>query len=284
MSQFSLRDSLPLTLFSTVDMQSDRGDLLRRMLESVVAFQARRSVDVKLFILLQRCDEDGFDNFKKQWPDWVKPLKQSGRMSLSAARNAMLANIEATERLQSDGVVAFPDDDAWYPDGTLDRIVDDFTADKTLDFWFSRYGMQAVSALNYEAVSPSLQKVISLASSNTIVVRSNLASQIGGFDLDLGVGAILSGGEDTDYAIRAYKAARKTLFIDAKCVGHRDPQPALKAKYYPGSLRAIAKNTTFHLTEIIALSRKLLVGGFLSLRGRMALRDYVAAITSSFAR
>jgi hypothetical protein len=284
MSQFSLKDSLPITLFSTVDMQSDRGDVLLRMLESIVAFQTRRNADVELFILLQRCNEDGFYNFKKQWPDWIKPFRQSGRVSLSEARNAMLGNVEAIERLQSDGVVAFPDDDAWYPDGTLDRIVDDFSSDETLDFWFSRYGMQAVSALNHEAISPSLQKVISLASSNTIVVRSSVASQIGGFDVDLGVGAILSGGEDTDYAIRAYKVSRKTLFIDAKCVGHRDPQPALKAKYYPGSLRAIAKNTSFHLTDIMALSRKLLVGGFLSLRGRMALRDYIAAITSSFSR
>ncbi len=278
------RDSLPITLFSTVDMQSDRDEMLRRMLESVVAFKDRSDADITLFILLQRCSDEAAAAFSAHWPEWVKAVHMPGRMSLSAARNKLLASPQAKARFARDGIVAFPDDDCWYPEGTLDRIAADFAADRQLDFWFSRYGMDAVTASGLPSTSPSLQTVISFASSNTIVVRSSIAATIGGFDEALGVGAVLSGGEDTDYAMRAFRTARKALYVDARTVGHRDPNKALKAKYYPGSLRAIAKNTGLRPSELKALTRKLLVGLTLAIRGQMPLRDYLAAVTNSFAR
>lgn len=278
------RDSLPITLFCTVDMQSDREQMLRRMLGSVVAYKARSGADVTLFILLQRSNDEVAAAFSAEWPDWIRATHMQGRLSLSAARNELLASPQAKARFARGGIVAFPDDDCWYPDGTLERIAADFAADHQLDFWFSRYGMDAAMVNGLRATAPSLQAVISFASSNTIVVHSVIAATIGGFDEALGVGAVLSGGEDTDYAIRAFRAARKALYIDAPTVGHRDPNKALKAKYYPGSLRAITKNTGLRPSELKALARKLLVGLTLVLRGQMLLRDYIAAVTNSFAR
>lgn len=276
---------LPITLFSTTDMQSGRDDDIVRMLGSVEAFKQRNpDVDVVLFFLLQRCDAATAERFIANGPAWAQVSAIPDRWSLSAARNMLLTGENARRRLALNGIVAFPDDDCWYPEDTLDTIHDAFSTDPSLDFWFCRYGMEPRSAASFPATQPRLQTVISFASSNTIVLRSALAARIGGFDEQLGVGATLSGGEDTDYAMRAFQGARKSAYIDARCIGHRDPNKALKAKYYPGSLRAIAKNVRTRPSEIQALGRKVLVGSLLAARSQMSWRDYFSALTRAFAR
>ncbi len=276
---------LPITLFSTTDMQSGRDDDIVRMLGSVEAFKQRNpDVDVVLFLLLQRCDAATAERFIANGPAWAQVSAIPDRRSLSAARNMLLTGENARRRLALNGIVAFPDDDCWYPEDTLDTIHDAFSTDPSLDFWFCRYGMEPRSAASFPATQPRLQTVISFASSNTIVLRSALAARIGGFDEQLGVGATLSGGEDTDYAMRAFQGARKSAYIDARCIGHRDPNKALKAKYYPGSLRAIAKNVRTRPSEIQALGRKVLVGSLLAARSQMSWRDYFSALTRAFAR
>lgn len=276
---------LPITLFSTTDMQSGRDDDINRMLGSVEAFRLRNpDVDVVLFLLLQRCDTSTAERFIADGPAWARVSAIPDRRSLSAARNTLLTGEDAKRRLAFNGIVAFPDDDCWYPEDTLDTIHKAFVSDPSLDFWFCRYGMEPRSAASFTATEPRLQTVIFFASSNTIFLRGPLAAGIGGFDEQLGVGATLSGGEDTDYAMRAFQGARKAAYVDARCIGHRDPNKALKAKYYPGSLRAIAKNVRTRPSEIQALGRKLLVGSLLAIRGQMPWKDYVSALTRAFAR
>lgn len=273
-----------LTLFSTADMLSGRDELVVRMINSVAAYQSRSSSDVRLFILLQRCSPETEQKFRDAQPEFVVVSSIPDRISLSAARNRLLHSREARDRLLRKGIVGFPDDDCWYPDGTLDAISSAFRNDETLDFWFCRYGMSPVSAERSTAVVPGLQSVISFASSNTIFMRQNIVLTLVGFDEVLGVGARVSGGEDTDYAIRAYQKARGSSFVDNICVGHRDPDKTLKAKYYPGSLRAIAKNTRARPAEIYALGRKLLVGGLLTMNGQLQVSGYVSAIAGALAR
>ncbi len=278
------RTALPVTLFSTTDMQSGRSDDIARMIASIEAFRKRNpAVDLTLFLLLQRCDAGAAENFIASGPSWAQISFLPDRRSLSAARNMLLTGEDARGRLALNGIVAFPDDDCWYPEDTLDTIHRAFSTDPSLDFWFCRYGMEPRSAATFTATRPRLQTVISFASSNTIFLRGPLAARIGGFDEQLGVGAALSGGEDTDYAIRAFQEARKAAYVDARCIGHRDPNKALKAKYYPGSLRAIAKNVRTRPSEIQALGRKLLVGSLLAARGQMPWKDYVSALTRAFA-
>jgi hypothetical protein len=276
--------ALSLTLFSTADMLSGRDELVVRMINSVAAYRSRGFSDVRLFILLQRCSPEAEQKFRDAQPDFVSVSSIPDRISLSAARNRLLRSTEARDRLLRKGIVGFPDDDCWYPDGTLDAISNSFRIDGTLDFWFCRYGMSPVSAGNTPAVVPRLQSVISFASSNTIFMRQDVVLKLVGFDELLGVGARLSGGEDTDYAIRAYQKARGSSFVDNICVGHRDPDQTLKAKYYPGSLRAIAKNTRARPSEIYALGRKLLVGCFLTMNGKLQVSDYMSAVAGALAR
>jgi hypothetical protein len=237
-------------------------------------------IDVALFLLMQRCTPERSQELRESLPDWVRLQSIETQISLSKARNRMLAADMAGADIDDNDIVGFPDDDCWYPDGTLKTIHQAFDSDQNLDFWFCRYSSQPQSASGANPVSPQLQAVISRASSNTIFLRGRVAKAIGGFDEELGVGARLAGGEDTDYAIRAFQQARKSLFLDIAAIGHRDPDKRFRAKYYPGALRAISKNTRARMADLQALTRKLLVGVLLILRGQMPAKTYLFALAN----
>ena len=268
--------SASLILISTSDMQSGRQAHLDRMVASVRVFaEANADISVKLVLLLQRCDDEKLQAAKAAFPEWVSIVATSERMSLSKARNLLLSEIGAMGEAD---VVCFPDDDCWYPQATLEAIWKAFATNRALDFWFCRYSSDPTSAADVASHRPSLQETISRASSNTIVVRGRVANAIGGFDEGLGVGARLTGGEDTDYAIRAFYAAKDRLFVDAAAVGHRDPDIRFRATYYQGSLKAITRYSLKSFAAFTAACRKFAVGGWYVLSGHMPLRSYLGAI------
>lgn len=270
-----------LVLISTSDALSPRNTELTRMVASIKAHvETAPGIDVALFLLMQRCTPERSQELRESLPDWVRLQSIETQISLSKARNRMLAADMAGADIDDNDIVGFPDDDCWYPDGTLKTIHQAFDSDQNLDFWFCRYSSQPQSASGANPVSPQLQAVISRASSNTIFLRGRVAKAIGGFDEELGVGARLAGGEDTDYAIRAFQQARKSLFLDIAAIGHRDPDKRFRAKYYPGALRAISKNTRARMADLQALTRKLLVGVLLILRGQMPAKTYLFALAN----
>lgn len=258
-------------------MLSDRGEHLSRMVGSVEAFIARNpDVDVTLFLLLQRCDEEKLAAARAAYPGWIRFDAIGHRVSLSKARNMLLGKV--VNDLADEDILCFPDDDCWYPLGTLSAVCDAFREDDVLDFWFCRYGSQPQSAADFSPRLPSLQDTISRASSNTIFVRGRIAKAIGGFDEALGVGARLMGGEDTDYAIRAHYAARNRLYVDAPVVGHRDPDLKFRTTYYPGSLKAVTRHALKSSAGLTAASRKVAVGAWYVLSGRMPFKNYLGAL------
>jgi len=270
-----------LILISTSDALSPRSAELTRMISSIDAYVASGpGLDVTLFLLMQRCTPERQRDLRESLPAWVRLESVATQISLSKARNRMLAADMAGADIDDNDIVGFPDDDCWYPAGTLQTIHQTFDADPALDFWFCRYSSDPRSAAGAAAVSPQLQTVISRASSNTILLRGRVARAIGGFDEELGVGARLAGGEDTDYAIRAFQTARKSAFLDMAAIGHRDPDKRFRAKYYPGALRAISKNTRGRMADLQALTRKLLVGFWLILRGQMPAKTYLFALAN----
>lgn len=267
-------------MISTSDMLSDRRKYLARMVGSVQSFVNRNpDAAVTLFVLLQRCDGEKLAAARAALPAWVRLDAIADRVSLSKARNMLIG--KAVQALAEDDILCFPDDDCWYPAGTLETVRAAFAGEGDLDFWFCRYGAEPVSAAAFPARCPSLQDTISRASSNTIFVRGRIARGIGGFDEHLGVGATLMGGEDTDYAIRAHYAARNRRFVDAPVVGHRDPDLKFRTAYYPGSLKAIARHGLRSAAGFAAASRKVAVGAWYVLSGRMPFRHYLGALRAA---
>jgi hypothetical protein len=271
-----------VNLFSTANLSSGRSDVLARMIASVAAAaRARANIDVRLLILLQGCDSAPADLLSEEEARLVTLLTAPGLVSLSAARNLLLAEGRRLGWMAGDEIVAFPDDDCWYPEGALPYIHDAFSARSDLDLWFCDYASAPVpmdGALERDA---SVHDVLRRASSNTMVFRSAVARQVGAFDLDLGVGARLNGSEDTDYALRAFALSRRTRFLPLPCIGHRDRNTAIRAKYYPSGLMVIARHARQVPALRGALVRKLAVGSALVARGELKPRAFAGALRTA---
>jgi hypothetical protein len=266
-------------LFSTTDVSSGRSGHLQRMIEGLeTARNTDPSLDIRLFLLLQKCPSD-FD--KTGFPAWVTVRSIENQISLSAARNRLTSEVISGNLMADAAIYAFPDDDSWYPPNLLKLVAQAFGEDTNLDFWFCRYSSTPRTLANLKAEKPLLQQVISRASSNTIFFRGTLLQQLRSFDESLGVGATLNGGEDTEYAIRAFYAARKALFTDAPLVGHRDPDPGLRPKYFPGTLKAIAKHRNLSAPGRLAYVRKLAVGAALVAKGQMTASAFINAVRNT---
>jgi len=268
-----------VVLISTTDHRNAPPGILDRMLASVQeAARARPDLRIRHALLLQNCTPAERDRRLADLPAFVIAESVEGRLSLSAARNKLLMNLAKSDAIGADSIVAFPDDDCWYPPDTLPLIVGLFETDPTLDLWFCRYASRPmpVSAMSAERRARA-RDVVRSASSNTIFVRGRIARAIGRFDANLGVGTPNLGGEDTDFALKAHALARTSRFCDAALIGHRDPQPALRARYYPGSLLVLGRHAATSFPLMLEYLRKIAIGFVLLLRGELSWRAFIAA-------
>jgi hypothetical protein len=277
---------MDIVLISTCDMQGGRPQVLQRMIASVAEIDPPLRQRVRLFLLLQRCSNEALAAFAGTVPEFVKLDACPGRLSLSAARNRLLSRALDEPLAWQQVLVAFPDDDAWYPAGTLEAIVKEFASDERLDFWFCRYSSAPVSASDPSlppSRSPSLSDCVRRGSSNTIFLRGDVAKRIGGFDENLGVGTKNGSAEDTDVAIKALALARRSAYLDAAAVGHRDPNPALRGPYYRGTLVTLARYAGVVGGVYREFIRKLAIGCYLILSRDITPRQYLSSVRNALA-
>lgn len=270
-----------ILFITTTDALGGRSADLERLLTSISDGLTGR--DWRMLLLVQRL-APGAD-LPGDIPENVQVETIPDRVSLSHARNLMLRKAREQGLLARAPLIAFPDDDCWYPAGSLERVLNLFRIDQALDFWFCGYGSAPASpqrALSMDMKPPSAFIVAAKASSNTIFLRSRIAEKIGGFDEELGVGTRNNGGEDTDYALRAFLQARKCRFVDQPLIGHRDHDPSLRSHYFRGSLIAIARHAAERPASLALLGRKLLVGGALVATRRMSSQDFLGALRVAF--
>lgn len=270
-----------ILFITTTDAAGGRAADLGRLLTSITQAMAGRNW--RMLLLIQRWAAGA--GLPAELPDNVQVETIPHRVSLSHARNLMLRKAREQGLLAHVPLVAFPDDDCWYPDGSLGRILNLFRIDQALDFWFCTYASEPSSprrALSMDMKPPSAFMVAAKASSNTIFLRSRIAEAIGGFDEELGVGTRNNGGEDTDYALRAFLSARKCRFVDQPLIGHRDHDPTLRSHYFRGSLIAIARHAAERPMSVPLLGRKLLVGGALVATRKMSSQDFLSALKVAF--
>lgn len=267
-------------LFTTSDMRSERSEELSRLLASLDKIR-QYGVKVELSLLLQRHRPELNTSNYCAFPQWIDIYAQEERMPLSCARNQMLNAAAEKGALNNSVIVAFPDDDCWYLPEAMKYIFRSFQQDEQLDFLFCRYASQPTPLIgNPRIYKPKLQEVVSRASSNTIFLRGDLVGKLGDFQEDLGVGTSLNGGEDTDYAIRAYLASRKTLFLNNAIIGHRDMDRKIRNKYFAGSFVAIKRNSKSNFQVKIALVRKLVAGVLFLISGQLDLVTFKRALKS----
>ncbi|MBC6982476.1 glycosyltransferase family 2 protein [Caulobacter sp. 17J80-11] len=262
-------------IFNTSDAKGGRREELDRLFASLSAANAalggRR---VRHYLLLQNCDEHALAEVAARAPAFTTIRRVDGRLSLSAARNRLLEEFGA--EMGADDVVSFLDDDAWFAPATLEFVVAAFAAAPELDLFFCRCGSgPAAPPEPAELVDPRLLDLLRYGSSNTLIVRGAVARAVGRFDEKLGLGTPHGGGEDTDYALRAWTNARRARFLNARVIGHRDPFQGLRAQYYRGALAALARNAASGWRVKLQLVRKVLVGLYLVLRREHSLATWL---------
>jgi hypothetical protein len=272
---------LKLHLITTTRAKDTDGEHIAKLLQSVrkAAGEVDGLAELHHSILFQGCD-GAPPSIKSSANIDFSSYSTPELLSLSAARNVVLRKLLTAGTFDDNSIVCFPDDDCWYPDITLRTIAQCFLVGGGLDFWFCRYGSTAsplkeVGPVGKEA---SARDIICNASSNTVFFRGSVINQVRYFDEQLGLGAPNSGGEDLDYALAAFRYSRKAVYVNCMAIGHRDKDRFLRHKYYRGSLIAIAKHSLVIGGLMPELLRKLAIGCYLVVTGKMPALTYVSSV------
>lgn len=166
---------------------------------------------------------------------------------LSRARNVGLA-------IATGDVIAFPDDDCWYPPDLLQRVSEIFKTHPDLDGITGRFtdgeGRIEGRWLN-KSVELTRFNVWRGAISFSIFLRKKVVKTVGGFNQALGVGAGTPWGaaEETDYLLRSMANGFKLEFFRDLILHHPvksyhfdDTACARQQKYEAGIGRVIRLN------------------------------------------
>jgi len=227
-----------------------------RLLDSVDHAINEHKVTVKHYILLQRADKLPDELSNKTSPDREFMIFDT-RLSLSRARNIMINKAMQENMFDHADICALCD----YGSSPVPEI-------------------NSISDLQVRDRQPSVRSYITTVSSNTMFIKSKIALENSFFDERLGVGAEINGGEDLDYALRAYmKANGKALMSRLKLVGHRDRVIWVRSAYYSGSLFAIARSARNNKQVLVQMIRKIAVGGYFVLKGELKLSKYLRFLT-----
>jgi glycosyltransferase involved in cell wall biosynthesis len=163
---------------------------------------------------------------------------------LSRARNVGLAQCRGA-------VLAFPDDDCWYPADLVARIVALFQAWPDIDVHSGRTldaeGRDSLGHFLAQDAPITKQNVWSAGNSNSMFVRTSAARHVAGFDESLGVGAAtkFQSGEETEFVLRLLARGAKGWFHHDLFVHHdqvlADDAAALRRvrAYAPGFGRVL---------------------------------------------
>lgn len=270
-----------LLLLTTVSSDPTRLALCERLIASINA-QSSPDLEVKHLLLIQDLPDDNVEGRIAREHDWVCVHRSSRCLSLSKARNILLELARNAGDLEVADVVAFPDDDAWYPSPFLAGLSRLFSGSTQPDIFVCRYSVtpEPTDGDMGAADEPSLLQFVQSASSNTMFISANIVRQLGPFDETLGVGTDLPGAEDLDYALRARLKARTVSASTMALVGHRDKSVSLKAKYYSADLLVLMRYAK-DWSHIVLFCRKLMVGLYLIGARRLSISEWADALSQS---
>ena len=138
---------------------------------------------------------------------------------LSRARNVGMARA-------CGAILAFPDDDCWYPADTIERLIALFVEHKESGILTcptrDAQGMPSNGKFLTSTRPVTRFNIWRAGNSNGVFVRKEAATLIGGFNEQLGVGAgtPFGAGEETDFLLRALQNGIAILFLSDLYVHH----------------------------------------------------------------
>ena len=252
-----------MTKFSLIVPTVGRISELRRMLQSV---GNQDSADVEIIIVDQN-DDARVATLLSELP-LALPVRhlRMDRKSLSGARNLGLTHATGE-------IVAFPDDDCWYPNGLLCDV----------ERWFGEhpaYQILAVGAVDESGLQSGnrwfqsecdIRPINALRTtfSNTLFLKRDALPMEIRFDESL------SASEETDYILRLLKTGLKGRFDRRITVGHprRDMLSGTvttdRARKYGRGMGQFVRHHSLALLWVSLLGYDLLRAGSVLCRGRL---------------
>src|SRR5262245_36460256 len=205
----------PIPAFSLVVCTMGRQDELIRLLESLAA---QNFNDFQVIIVDQ--NPPGFlDAVIEQFRPRIDIVQTGSRPGLSGARNVGLER--ARGRL-----IAFPDDDCWYPANTLRDVLAMMNAHKDAAI----VSGMTIDSHGHPSLSPALgrpaivtrRNYLLCGNSNTLFFRREVFKTVGGFDTRLGVGTTTAfqSGEESDLILRALDAGLLARYVPDLRIHH----------------------------------------------------------------
>jgi glycosyltransferase involved in cell wall biosynthesis len=193
--------------FSLVLATVGRTDEVARFLASLEAQDYR---DFELIVIDQN-DDERLTPLLKIYRDKFRFLHVRSARGLSRARNVGL-------KLANGDVVAFPDDDCWYPAGLLSKVAGVLESNPEIDGVTGRFtdgdGRSEGRWLD-RSMLLNRYNIWRGAISFSIFLRRRVVDAVGQFNASLGVGAGTPWGasEETDYLLRSLQHGFKLKFL-----------------------------------------------------------------------
>lgn len=200
--------------FSLVLATVGRSEEVARFLASLDAQDYR---DFELIVIDQN-DDERLTPLLKVYRDRFKFLHVRSARGLSRARNVGL-------KLAGGDVIAFPDDDCWYPAGLLAKVAGVLQSDPGIDGVTGRFtdGDGRTEGRWLDRSMPlNRYNIWRGAISFSIFLRRRVIDAVGQFNDSLGVGAGTPWGasEETDYLLRSLQHGFKLQYLHDLVLHH----------------------------------------------------------------
>lgn len=168
-------------------------------------------------LLVDQNSDDRVDRVIAAHPSLPIRHLHSGR-GLSRGRNVALREVRGE-------IVAFPDDDCWYPDDVLSSVTGWFATHAEFSVLFGRLrdaeGRPVGPRLPETSCRCTLGNIMTIAASPASFIRADVAREIGFFNEHIGAGSgsDYKAGEECDYFLRPLERGH-TMWYDPSLTVH----------------------------------------------------------------
>jgi GT2 family glycosyltransferase len=169
-------------------------------------------------IIVDQNPEGVLDPVVNQYKGKFSLVHTRSERGLSRARNVGL-------KLANGEVIAFPDDDCWFPPDLLHCVVAKFEADKHISGVTGRcISPDGQNWSRFDEINGLVNRdnLFRRATAATMFLRARLVHDVGFFDEGMGVGAETPhrAGEEMDYLLRAIGHGFRLTYDPGLCVYH----------------------------------------------------------------
>jgi glycosyltransferase involved in cell wall biosynthesis len=200
-----------------------RTEQLKLFLEKV-SIQSYRQFEI---VIVDQNTDDRIDRLLVDYAPHLAIIHLRTTPGLSRARNLGLKSC-------SGDVIAFPDDDCWYPPDLLARVVQllDSDCDGITGRQLDAQGQDAGPKYDRQDGPVNLYNVWARGISSCIFLKRHAVEAVGDFDETLGVGAgtPYGAGEETDYLIRVVKSGYQLYYRPDLFVRHPPSEQTITPK------------------------------------------------------